>query len=155
MFDEARADLLADAGEERQHAGREAGVEEDLDEPQRDPRRLLRRLEHHRVAGDERGGDHASRDREREVPRRDHDADAARLVEVRVPLAGRLEHWCAFAHAHRLAPVVLAEVDRFAHVRVGLRERLAGFEHAQAGELVTAAAHDVGGAEQHGRAVVP
>ena len=42
------------------------------------------------VAGDERGGDHARRDREREVPRRDHDADAARLVASTCCLARRL-----------------------------------------------------------------
>ena len=78
------ADLLADAREEGEHTGRDARLVEDLDQTQRDAGRLLRRLEQHGVAGDQRGGDHAGGDREREVPRRDHDADAERLVRVRV-----------------------------------------------------------------------
>ena len=108
------------------------------------------------VAGHERGGDHAGRDREREVPRRDHDADAARLVPVRVrarPAVASIGAPSPSATAR--AAVVLAEVDRFAHVGVGLGERLAGFEHAQRRELVAPAAHEVGGAEQHRGAVVP
>ena len=76
VLDQRGPDLLADAGQEREHAGRQARLEEDLDQPRRDARRLLRRLEHDGVAGHERRRHHAGRDREREVPRRDDDADA-------------------------------------------------------------------------------
>ena len=72
-----------------------------------------------------------------------------------VRLAGRLEQRCARAELDRAPAVVLAEVDRLAHVGVGFGERLAGFEHAQRRELVAAPAHQVGGAEQHRGALAP
>ena len=96
------------------------------------------------------------RDREREVPRRDDDADAARLVPVacfaRPAVAAR---GAPSPSSERAPAVVLAEVDRLAHVGVGFGQRLARLEHAQRRELVAAAAHEVGGAEQHRGAVAP
>ena len=133
VLDQVRADLLADAGQEGEHAGRDARLVQDLDETQRDAGRLLRRLEEHRVAGDQRGGDHAGGDREREVPRRDHHADPARLVGVRV--GSHPATWPTRAprgEAERLASVVLAEVDRLAHVGVGLGDRLARLRRPRA-----------------------
>ena len=103
----------------------------------------------------ERRGHHAGRDREREVPGRDDDADAARLVPVLVRLARRLQQPRARAELDRAPAVVLAEVDRFAHVCVGFGERLARFEHAQRRELVASPAHQVGGAEQDRGALAP
>ena len=65
----------------------------------------------------------------------DHDADAAWLVRVAVALAGSLRDGCAGDRASGFAAVVLAEVDRFAHVGVGLGDRLAGLEDLERGEL--------------------
>ena len=155
VLDQIGADLLADAGQEGQHTGRDARLVEDLDQTQRDSGRLLRRLEQHRVAGDQRGGDHAGGDREREVPRRDHDADAERLVGVRVGFARDLADATSAREAERLASVVLAEVDRLAHVGVGLDDRLAGFEDLERGQLDAPRAQDRGRPEQDRRSFVP
>ena len=155
VLDEGRPDVLTDAGEERQGARRQTGLQQDLDQAGRDPRRLLGRFQHDRVAGDERGRDHSRRDGEWEVPRCDHDAHPTRLIPVGVRLAGRLLQRRTFAHHERSPAVVLAEVDRFAHVRVGFGQRLARFEDAECRELVAAAAHLVAGAKQHCGAVSP
>ena len=95
-------------------------------------RRLLGRLEHHGVAGGQRRGRHAAGDREREVPRRDHRRHAARLVGHRVALAGHLHQLGALLELDRLACVVLEEVDRLAHVGVGLGPGLCALAHLQA-----------------------
>ena len=54
-----------------EHAGRQAGLGERLGDVQAGERRLVRELEHDRVAVDERRRELPDRDREREVPRRD------------------------------------------------------------------------------------
>ena len=77
--DEPRADLAL-AGQQRERVGGDARVAQRLDEHVGAARRLLGRLEHDGVAGGERGGGHPARDRDREVPRRDHRDDAARPV---------------------------------------------------------------------------
>ena len=55
---------------------------------------------------------------------------------MRVVLARHLLDVRAAREPERLARVVLAEVDRLAHVGVGLRPRLAGLEDLERGELV-------------------
>ena len=142
VLDERRADVFAGAGEEREHTRRHAGLVEDLDQAQRDTGRLLGGLEHHRVAGDERGSDHPGGYREREVPRRDHRTDSERLVGVRVGFAGDLSEPRAARQAECLSSVVLAEVDRLAHVGVGLGDRLPGLEDLQRRQLDPSRAQD-------------
>ena len=115
--------------------------------------RRPRRLHDHGVAGDEGRAGHAGEDGEREVPRGDHEGDAARLVEVDVVLAGRVAHAPGRAQAQHLAPVVLEEVDRLVHVAVGLAPRLARLEGHERRELHGLGAHELGGAEEHGRAL--
>ena len=53
------------------------------------------------------------------------------------------------------APVVLAEVDRLAHLGVGLGDRLARLADAQPDELVASPPQHGGGAEQHRGPVAP
>ena len=76
-LDERGADVAL-AGQQRHRVGRHAGLAQRPEDHQRAARRLLGRLEHDGVAGGEAGADHPERDREREVPRRDHRDDAAR-----------------------------------------------------------------------------
>ncbi len=134
---------------------RETGLEQDLDEPGRDAGRLLRGLEHDGVAGHQCRRHHAGGDREREVPGRDDDADAARLVPVLVRLTRRLQQRRARTELDRAPAVVLAEVDRFADVCVGFGKGLARFEHAQRREFIAAPAHLIGGPEQDSGAFAP
>ena len=69
---------VALAGQELDGRGRHAALAQRLDAGEPGCRRLLGGLQDHGVAGRERAGHHARRDREREVPGRDHRAHAAR-----------------------------------------------------------------------------
>ena len=91
MVDQVRPDILSRPGQEREYAGWHAGFVQDLGEPERDAGRLLGRLEQHGVAADEWRYDHAARDREREVPRRDDGDDATRAIRVDVGFSGDLD----------------------------------------------------------------
>src|SRR5436190_1806055 len=93
------------------------------------------------------------RDREREVPWRDDRADATRLVAVDVRLAGALADRYARTEPQRLAPVVLAVVDRLADVGVGLGKRLARLEHLERREGGPAATKDGGRAKERRGAI--
>ena len=66
--DERGADVAL-ARQQRERVRRHAGLAQRADQQRRAARRLLGRLEDHRVAGGQPGGDHAERDRDREVPR--------------------------------------------------------------------------------------
>ena len=92
-----------------------------------DLRRLLGRLGDHRIAGDQRRRDLAGEDREREIPRADADEDAAPAMAQHV--ASRRSGRASLRHERnaRLRRVVAAEVDRLAHLRDCVVERLAAF----------------------------
>ena len=77
VLDQRGADVAL-ARQQRQRLGRHARLAQRLHEDRRAAGRLLGRLEQHRVAGREAGGDHPERDRDGEVPGRDHRDDAAR-----------------------------------------------------------------------------
>ena len=153
VLDQPGADVLAEPGQELEHPGRRAGREQRLGQPPGHAGGLLGRLEDHRVAGGQRGHGHPARDGEREVPRRDDRGDALALVGHAVRLArGRLhEVGGGRRQAQHLAPVVLAEVDRLAHVAVGLVPRLGRLEALEGGQLVATLAHPVGRPEQERR----
>ena len=77
MLDERRAGAAV-AGDDVHDAGRKLGLAKDVAEEQRRERRRLRRLEHDRIAGGERGRDLPREHQEREVPRDDLAGDAER-----------------------------------------------------------------------------
>ena len=70
-----------------EHARRESGIASDVADDRARPGRLLGGLQHHRVAGDQRGAQHVDRERDREVERREHREDAVRRQHVGVALA--------------------------------------------------------------------
>jgi len=81
---------LALARQQREHGAGEPGPLERVVKGECASRRLLGRLQADTVAGGERSGRHAGRDREREVPRRDDGGHSARAVVKRVVLTGNL-----------------------------------------------------------------
>lgn len=76
---------------EVEHAGRHAGLVQDLGEQDRAERRDLARLEHHRAAGRERRRDLAYDLVDRPVPRRDQRAHADRFVRHQQRIGLRAE----------------------------------------------------------------
>ena len=81
MLDEVRADRRPRAGDDVDHAGREADLGRELREPQRGQRRRGVGLEHDRAAGGERRRELPRRHRQRVVPRHDLPGDADRLLQ--------------------------------------------------------------------------
>ena len=149
MLDERIADFAAAAGDEVHDAGRQSCFFEQREESIRDPRRVARRLEHDGVACDDGRGGHPRHDRQREVPRRNHRADAEGDVDEIVVLAFDLRDRLLARVAIRLARVELEEVDGLGRIRVRLGPRLADFERHRGRELVLALAHQRRGFEQH------
>ena len=123
VLDERGADVAL-ARQQRERLRRHAGLAQRLHEQRRAARRLLGRLEQHRVAGREAGRDHPERDRDGEVPGRDHRDHAARAPAQLVALARHLQQRRALGKVEGAARVVLEEVDRLADVGVGLGPRL-------------------------------
>ena len=78
--DQPVAGGVAVAGDDVDHAGREAGLGDQVGEAQRGQRRLLGGLEDERAAGGQRRARSSGRHQQREVPRHDLRADADRLA---------------------------------------------------------------------------
>ena len=125
------------------------------DEPSAQPGRLLGGLEHDGVAGRERRRGHPARDREREVPGRDHRDHAARArscSSLRSP--GTCSSGRPVLELDRAAGVVLEEVDRLADVGVGLGPRLGALADLERGELEPALAQPGRRADERRRPVL-
>ena len=84
-----------------------------------------RRLEHDRVAGDERRHHLPARDRHREVPGRDDPGHADRLADAHRPLVGQLGRDGVAEHPAALAGHQVGDVDAFLDVAARLGEDLA------------------------------
>ena len=120
-----------------------------------DPRRLLGRLGEDGVAGGERRRDLAGEDRERKIPRADADERAAPSQPVAVLLAGRAgKERVAGEEPARLGRIVAAEIDRLAHLRDAVVERLAALAGKQRDQPVAVRLDRVGGALQDRRALL-
>ena len=152
VADQRRA-RVALAREQPERRRGDPGPVQRLDQRVRAPGRLLRRLQHDRVARRERRGGHPGGDREREVPGRDHRGDAERLVADRVALPGRLGERRRLIERRGAGRVVLEEVDRLADVGVGLRPRLRALAHLERRQLEAALAQGRGRIGQHPRAL--
>ena len=146
------ADLLAAAGDEIDDARRDARLLEDLHEIDRRERRQRRRLEHDRVAADQRGNDFPRRDRHRKIPRRDDRADAQRLADRHRELVAQLGRDGLAVLPPPFTRDEEGHVDRFLHVAARLVEHLSHLARHVAGERLLAVGNQLRGAEQDLRA---
>ncbi len=92
VLDQRRADVGTEAGDDVDHAGREARLLDQLHEFEHRRRGEFRRLQHDRVAGGERGRELPRGEQQRRIPRRDGGDHAERLV-ARVVEACRACRW--------------------------------------------------------------
>ena len=133
---------FAVADEQMECVARHAGLVQMAHGLGGDQRRLLGGFGQHHVAGGQRGGDLASEDGEREIPRADADHGAERHVGGVVELRGGLRG------------VEAQKVDRLAHLGDGVGVGLAGFAHQQAHQARHVGLQCVGGALQGGGALL-
>ncbi len=132
------ADHAAIAGQQLQHAFRQAGLQQQVHGLAGDQRRLLGGLGQHGIARRQRGGHLAGEDRHGEVPRADADHRPQRAMAVVAEVLARLHG------------VEAQEVHRLAHLGDAVAEGLAGFAGEQAHQRLELRFHQVGGAFQHG-----
>ena len=144
------------AGDEVQCAFRDAGLVQQRDGRARDARCLLGGLCHDAVAGHQRRGDLAEENRQRKIPRRDRDKDAAAAHGERIALAGRARH-CDIAaeQLSALRGIIAAEIGGLAHFRERVVERLAALALKQREEMRAAALQQMRGLLQRRRARRP
>ena len=143
---------LTQAGHDVDHAGWNADFGDELPETQRRERRLLGRLQHHRVAARERDAELPRRHQQREVPRDDlaDDADGLAAGVAEHPLAGD-RHRDRLALDLRRPPGVVAElVDHERDVGDARdRDRLAVVERLELRELLAVRLDEVGELPEH------
>ena len=114
--DQRGADGFTRAVQQRQRIVRHAGFVQQRDKTLRDRRRLFGRFGGHAVAGDERRGNLAREDREREIPRADADEHTAAVQVQLVAFAGRAGQRLRGQAQLGLVGVVAAEVHGLAHL---------------------------------------
>ena len=150
-----RGARVAEAGQDVDDAGGDAGLEQQLAEVERGERGLLGGLEHDGVAGGDRRDDLEGRHGQREVPRHDAGDDADRLATgVGVELAARHRHRDGGAlHLGGPAGEVAEQLGGDADVAAGGREALAVVERLELGELLGALVDQVADAPQQVRAL--
>ena len=125
MLDHRRAYLAAKAGDDVDYAGGNSAIGQRLHKVERRQRRVLRRLDHRGVAGDQRGEQLPRRNRHGKVPRRDHGADAQRLANRHGEFVGQLRRHGRAEQATAFAGGVVAAIDRLLHVAARLLDHLA------------------------------
>ncbi len=131
---------------------RNARLKQDVNEFCRDCWRIARRLEHHRVTGDQRSCRHSGHNRARKIPRRNDHAHAERNIHKVVALAAHGYELLRLPQAQHFAPVEFQKVDRFRDVRVRFRPRLAHFVAHQRVQFILPLAHNLRRAEKTFRA---
>ena len=121
------ADAAAAAGQIVDHACRCAGGFEQFHQFGRNHRCAAGRFHDDRIACHHRSGNHSGQNRQREIPGRNHDADAERDIEAFVLFAGNGDDRHARRIAQHFPSIVFHEIDRLGCIGIGFGPVLAGF----------------------------
>ena len=146
VVDELLAGRSAASGHEVEDAVRYARLHHDFRELVAEQRRDRRRLEHHRVAGDERAARRSGRKRQRKIERRDDGPHAVGPQHAGVLFAGPEDAERGFEPMMRrdLIAVVLDEIRRFLDVADAFEPVLAGFVTHERRQLPAVRANGLG-----------
>ena len=149
--DERSAELGAAAGDHLEEAGGQPRLLQQAGRPQATEGRERVRLEHHAVAGDERGQGVADRQRERVVPRRDDADHAARtMVDARGGEHGQRALRASRPQGLRRRVPVVARLDGdVEHLFERVDARLAALELDDIEDLLRVGEHEVVEAQEH------
>ena len=124
---QCRADRLAGSWHKVQDIARNASLPQDVTHDLGDCWRLLRGLDHCAISSDKRRNCHARTNCQREIPWTDDRCHAARLVPLLIKLADEITKASSTKQCGRFACVILAEVNRFAHIGIRLAPSLSAF----------------------------
>ena len=120
------------ARQQVERIGRHSGFEQPFGNAMRHQRRLLGRLRHHGVAGDQRGRHLPGEYRHWKIPRTDAREHAAPVQRQAIAFTCRAAQLQRPRHGDaRLLRVVATEVHRLAHVGNRVGQGLARFQHAK------------------------
>ena len=133
---EQRVDRLLVAVDDVEHAGRQAGLDQQLGEPHRHRRIALRRLEDEGVAAGERRREFPHRDHGREIERRDAGDDAERLAHRVEVDAGAGAFGVLALHQVRDAAGELDHLEAALDVALGVGDGLAVLGREELGEVL-------------------
>ena len=136
-----RADRLAGAWHKLQDIARNARLPQDVTHDLGDSWRLLRGLHHCTVSSDERCNSHARANCQREIPWTDDRCHTARLVPLLIKFTDEIAKACSTKQRRRFTCVILAEVNRFAHIGIGFAPRLSAFANQNRREFIATRAH--------------
>jgi hypothetical protein len=134
--------------DDREDAGRDAGLREQLGQEERGRRVLLRRLEDERVPAGDRGTEHPHRHHAREVERRDPGDHAQRLADLVDVDAGRRLLAEATLEEVRDAAGELEVLETAGDLAERIRGDLAVLSREERRELLPVRLHEVPDAEQ-------
>src|SRR6476620_5684830 len=115
-----RTDYRAVPRQKIQHAGWDACFFEHLHEHGAADNRLLRRFHDHGISRNNSSRRHAAENRDREIPRRYYEGDAARQIMVITFFTRHLLCELGPSESSHLLRVKSAEIDRFADIAVCL-----------------------------------
>ena len=139
---------VAGAGHDVHHAVRQAALLEQLDEADQAGGRIRRRLDHRRVATDERREELPGGDGDREVPGGDDADDPDRAPDGHGELVGHLRWHGLPEEAPALPGHVVRDVDRLLDVAARLGQDLAHLAGHEPGELFLVLGQQARDAEQ-------
>ena len=157
VVDELLSDGRARAGDEVEHAGRQAGLDHHLGELCAEQRRIARRLEDDGVSRGERAAGGSCRERERKIERRDDGPHAIRPQHADVVFAGpeRTHFFDESVVLLDLIAVVGHQIGAFFDVADAFEPVLADLVAHQRGELVAVVANRIGDAAHVREPVLP
>ena len=138
----------AAARQKAERLRRKTSLDQRLRKHRRNHRRLARGLDNNRVARHQSRHRHPAKDRQCEVPRRNHDPHTQRQIPHLIAFAGQLNHALRPRQTRHLPRIILAEVDGLSHFRFRLRPRLPCLENQPGIELESALANQFRSAQQ-------
>ncbi len=154
MRNERIADSAARSAHEVEHSGGQPDGFHDLIILPARQWRVARRLEHHRVARNNRCAGHACENCEREIPRWHNNANAKRNVHKLSLLAFVRHNGMLDAVTQHLTCIELEKVNRLCGVGIGFRPCLADFENHRCIQFEAALPHQLRSFEQIVRSLV-
>ncbi|GBE29853.1 hypothetical protein BMS3Bbin04_00876 [bacterium BMS3Bbin04] len=152
MIDQGITNFTTAARAEGDRLGGHSSIQQQIDELCSYDRRGAGWFEHASITRDQRRGGHTGHNRQREVPRWDHNPDTQRDVIEVVLIAWIVYNFLLTIQTHHLTCVELEEINRFSGVAIGFRPVLRFLIDHGCAELMLASTQHRGSTKEDARA---